>query len=111
MRSGCTSTTSSNIVISRLESLIASYRELSATTLATIRHELRLRTLYHLDSIAQHPVSGLKTRYRSVLILSKDLYDLEEPTLDPDSFVVSLNADISQVDECLATTVGSWERK
>ena len=44
-------------------------------------------------------------------MLSKDLYDLEEPTLDPDSFVVSLNADISQVDECLATTVGSWERK
>lgn len=43
--------------------------------------------------------------------LIQDAYDLEEPSLDPDTFVVELNADVSQVDESLAGTVGAWERK
>jgi exocyst complex component 4 len=62
--------------------------------LLTMRTDLRLRAFYHFDKMVQ-----------------QGLYDLTEMTQDPDTFIVTLNSELAQMDELLAGPLAPEDRK
>lgn len=76
------------------EALRVSYRQLADTILFTMRLEVRLRTMHHLDKATRDGV-----------------YHLFEDTAEPDPSVVDLNSNLAEFDECAATTLAAPERR
>lgn len=80
--------TTSIILRRAFEALVSSYRQLSHLVLFTMRLEVRLRTMHHLDRATR---SGV--------------YQLAEDVAEPDPSVVELNSSLAEIDDCAATTL------
>ncbi|KAI5481854.1 exocyst complex component, sec8 subunit [Pseudohyphozyma bogoriensis] len=76
------------------EALLQSYRQLANLVLFTIRLEIRLRTMHHLDKATREGV-----------------YQLAEDIQEPDPSIVDLNSDLAECDECAAITLAEPERR
>ncbi|GJN89483.1 hypothetical protein Rhopal_002469-T1 [Rhodotorula paludigena] len=76
------------------EELLKSYRQLANMVLFTLRLELRLRTMHHLDKATRDGA-----------------YQLAEDIQEPDPSVVDLNSDLAECDEIAAGTLAEAERK
>jgi len=78
---------------SQFNLLLKRYRQLAETTLFTLRIEMRLRVMHYVDRA-----------------MKEGLYQLTEDVAEPDPFVVDLNSELAQCDECAASTLGTAER-
>ncbi|ORX58842.1 hypothetical protein DM01DRAFT_1333460 [Hesseltinella vesiculosa] len=72
----------------RFDTLLTTYQQLAETCLFTLRLEIRCHTLYYLQ-----------------MVVREGNYFLEDESYEPDPFVISLNADLMDIDDSINTSL------
>ncbi|KAI8579746.1 hypothetical protein K450DRAFT_271588 [Umbelopsis ramanniana AG] len=73
---------------SRFDALLVTYQQLAETCLFTLRLEARCRVMYYLD---------MATREGN--------YFLEEESYEPDPYIMTLNANLVEIDDCVVLSL------
>ncbi|GAB5587183.1 exocyst subunit [Umbelopsis nana] len=73
---------------SRFDALLVTYQQLAETCLFTLRLEARCRVMYYLDMATQ-----------------EGNYFLEEESYEPDPYIMTLNANLVEIDDCVALSL------
>ncbi|KAI8063832.1 Sec8 exocyst complex component-specific domain-containing protein [Gongronella butleri] len=68
----------------RFDTLLTTYQQLAETCLFTLRLEIRCHTLYYLQ-----------------MVIREGNYHLEDESYEPDPFVITLNADLMDIDDSI----------
>ncbi|OAD77145.1 hypothetical protein PHYBLDRAFT_180340 [Phycomyces blakesleeanus NRRL 1555(-)] len=68
----------------RFDTLLTTYQQLAETCLFTLRLEARCHTMYYLE-----------------MVIREGNYYLEDETYEPDPYVITLNSDLMEVDDCI----------
>lgn len=68
----------------RFDALLTTYQQLAETCLFTLRLEGRCHTLYYLE-----------------MAIRDGNYHLEDETFEPDPYVITLNSDLMELDDCI----------
>ncbi|KAI8878211.1 hypothetical protein K501DRAFT_196399 [Backusella circina FSU 941] len=68
----------------RFDTLLTTYQQLAETCLFTLRLEGRCHTMYYLE-----------------MAIREGNYHLEDETYEPDPYVITLNADLIELDDCI----------
>lgn len=94
---------------SRFDALLVTYQQLAETSLFTLRLEARCRVMYYLDMATREvrfsrssPLSLRYTYWRSYL---QGNYFLEEESYEPDPYIMTLNANLVEIDDCVALSL------
>jgi exocyst complex component 4 len=68
----------------RFDALLTTYQQLAETCLFTLRLEGRCHTMYYLE-----------------MAIRDGNYHLEDETFEPDPYVITLNSDLMELDDCI----------
>ncbi|KAI7867284.1 Sec8 exocyst complex component-specific domain-containing protein [Spinellus fusiger] len=71
-------------VAGRFDTLLTTYQQLAETCLFTLRLEARCHTMYYLE-----------------MVIREGNYYLEDETYEPDPYVITLNSDLMEIDDCI----------
>ncbi|CAO3657286.1 unnamed protein product [Mucor hiemalis] len=71
-------------IAKRFDALLTTYQQLAETCLFTLRLEGRCHTLYYLE-----------------MAIRDGNYHLEDETFEPDPYVITLNSDLMELDDCI----------
>lgn len=68
----------------RFDALLTTYQQLAETCLFTLRIEGRCHTMYYLE-----------------MAVRDGNYHLEDESFEPDPYVITLNSDLMELDDCI----------
>lgn len=74
----------------RFDALLTTYQQLAETCLFTLRLEGRCHTMYYLE-----------------MAIRDGNYHLEDETFEPDPYVITLNSDLMELDDCINASLPS----
>ncbi|CAO3607525.1 unnamed protein product [Mucor fragilis] len=77
-------------IAKRFDALLTTYQQLAETCLFTLRLEGRCHTMYYLE-----------------MAIRDGNYHLEDETFEPDPYVITLNSDLMELDDCINASLPS----
>ncbi|KAI8994873.1 Sec8 exocyst complex component-specific domain-containing protein [Pilobolus umbonatus] len=75
-------------IAKRFDALLTTYQQLAETCLFTLRLEGRCHTMYYLE-----------------MAMREGNYRLEDETFEPDPYVITLNSDLMELDDCIISSL------